>query len=69
MQANKLWHTSNLFRISEQEKLAKKLCENSFADKAFFCNSGAEATEGIVKMVRRYHFTMVKKRRNIIVLK
>ena len=69
-QANKLWHTSNLFRISEQEKLAKKLCDNSFADKAFFCNSGAEATEGIVKMVRRYHFAMgeKKKRRNIIVL-
>ncbi len=68
-QANKLWHTSNLFRISEQEKLAKKLCDNSFADKAFFCNSGAEATEGIVKMVRRYHFAMgEKKRRNIIVL-
>ena len=65
-QANKLWHTSNLFTISEQEKLAKKLCDNSFADKAFFCNSGAEATEGIVKIVRRYHYAMGNKKEKIL---
>lgn len=54
-QAAKLWHTSNLFRIPEQEKLAQRLVDNSFADKAFFCNSGAEANEGAVKCARKYH--------------
>jgi len=69
MQANKLWHTSNLFRISEQESLAKILCNYSFADKAFFCNSGAEATEGVVKIIRRYHYMLGNyNRKNIIVL-
>lgn len=53
-QAAKLWHTSNLFRIPEQEKLAQRLVDNSFADKAFFCNSGAEANEGAVKVARKY---------------
>ncbi|WP_290808028.1 aspartate aminotransferase family protein [Ferrovibrio sp.] len=53
-QAAKLWHTSNLFRIPEQEKLAERLVANSFADKAFFCNSGAEANEGAVKVARKY---------------
>lgn len=53
-QAAKLWHTSNLFRIPEQEKLAERLVANSFADKAFFCNSGAEANEGAVKCARKY---------------
>ena len=53
-QAAKLWHTSNLFRIPEQEKLAERLVANSFADKAFFCNSGAEANEGAVKFARKY---------------
>jgi len=53
-QAAKLWHTSNLFRIPEQEKLAERLVAHSFADKAFFCNSGAEANEGAVKCARKY---------------
>jgi acetylornithine/N-succinyldiaminopimelate aminotransferase len=53
-QAAKLWHTSNLFRIPEQERLAERLVANSFADKAFFCNSGAEANEGAVKCARKY---------------
>ena len=44
-QAGKLWHCSNLYRIPEQERLAERLVANSFADKAFFCNSGAEAVE------------------------
>ena len=44
-QGQKLWHTSNLFRIGNGEKLAKRLVENSFADTMFFCNSGAEAIE------------------------
>ena len=42
--ASKLWHTSNLYRIPEQEAVAEKLVANSCADRVFFCNSGAEAT-------------------------
>jgi acetylornithine/N-succinyldiaminopimelate aminotransferase len=53
-QAGKLWHTSNLFRIPDGEKLAARLCEASFADRVFFCNSGLEAFEGAVKLTRRY---------------
>ncbi len=55
-QASKLWHTSNLYRIEGQERLAALLCENSFAERVFFCNSGAEACEGAIKIARRYHF-------------
>ena len=55
MQVNKIWHVSNLYTIPEQELLAKKLCELSFADKVFFCNSGAEAVEGAIKIARKYH--------------
>ena len=55
-QARKLWHTSNLYRVEGQEKLARRLTELSFADSAFFCNSGAEACEGAIKTARRYHF-------------
>ena len=54
-QSEKLWHTSNLYNIKEQEILAQKLCNKSFADKVFFCNSGAEATDGLVKLARKYH--------------
>lgn len=54
-QAQKLWHTSNLYRIPGQEKLAEKLVEKSFADTVFFTNSGAEALECAIKMVRKYH--------------
>ena len=55
-QAHKLWHSSNLYRIDNQERLAERLCEVTFADKVFFCNSGAEACEGAIKTARRYHF-------------
>jgi acetylornithine/N-succinyldiaminopimelate aminotransferase len=55
-QAGKLWHTSNLYRIPGQERLARRLLENSFADTAFFANSGAEAVECAIKMARRYHY-------------
>jgi acetylornithine/N-succinyldiaminopimelate aminotransferase len=55
-QAQKLWHCSNLYRIDNQERLAERLCQATFADKAFFCNSGAEACEGAIKLARRYHF-------------
>lgn len=53
-QATKLWHCSNLFRIPEQEALAQRLVANSFADTAFFCNSGAEAVEAGLKLVRKF---------------
>ena len=53
-QAETLWHTSNLYRIPAQERLATRLVEHSFADQVFFCNSGAEAVECGLKMVRRY---------------
>jgi len=54
-QAGKLWHCSNLYRIPDQERLAHRLVENSFADTAFFCNSGAEAVEAGFKLIRKYH--------------
>lgn len=55
-QAGLLWHTSNLYRIAGQEKLAERLVAATFADKVFFCNSGAEACEGAIKLARRFHF-------------
>ncbi len=55
-QAGRLWHVSNLYRVPEQEVLAEKLVALSFADKAFFGNSGAEAVECAIKTARRYHF-------------
>jgi acetylornithine/N-succinyldiaminopimelate aminotransferase len=54
-QAAKLWHCSNLYRIPGQERLAERLCAHSFADKVFFCNSGAEALEGAIKVARKFH--------------
>jgi len=54
-QATKVWHTSNLFRIPEGERLAKRLVENTFADVVFFSNSGAEANEAAIKMARKHH--------------
>ncbi len=54
-QAGKLWHVSNLYRIPGQEKLAERLAAASFADLVFFCNSGAEAVEGGLKLCRKYH--------------
>lgn len=53
-QAQRLIHVSNYYHIEPQIKLAKLLVENSFADKAFFCNSGAEANEAAIKLARRY---------------
>jgi acetylornithine/N-succinyldiaminopimelate aminotransferase len=54
-QAKKLWHTSNLYRVTGQERLAERLTRVTFADKVFFANSGAEAMEASVKMARKYH--------------
>ena len=53
-QAAKVLHVSNLYRIPEGERLADRLCAASFADTVFFANSGAEAMEGVIKMVRKY---------------
>lgn len=53
-QAGKLLHTSNLYHIENQIELAELLVKHSFADKAFFCNSGTEANEGAIKLARRY---------------
>ncbi len=54
-QATRLWHMSNLFRSPDGERLAARLCEQSFADLVFFANSGAEAMECAIKMTRKYH--------------
>ena len=55
-QAGLLWHTSNLYRVPGQERLARRLIEVSFADTVFFANSGAEAVECAIKMARRFHY-------------
>ncbi|MFQ5902079.1 MAG: acetylornithine transaminase [Candidatus Binatia bacterium] len=53
-QARKLLHVSNLYHIPPQSELARELCRHSFADRVFFCNSGAEANESAIKLARRY---------------
>lgn len=54
-QAAKIWHTSNLYGAPEGERLARRLCEATFAERVFFTNSGAEANECAIKMARKYH--------------
>jgi acetylornithine/N-succinyldiaminopimelate aminotransferase len=54
-QAQKLWHCSNLYQIAGQQRAAERLTQASFADTVFFCNSGAEAMEGAIKVARKYH--------------
>ena len=66
-QATKLWHMSNLFKSPDGDKLAARLCDESFADFVFFCNSGAEAMEGVIKLVRHYHFSKGAPERNRII--
>ncbi|WP_438750433.1 aspartate aminotransferase family protein [Pararhizobium sp. O133] len=55
-QAEKVWHLSNLYEVPGQESLGRRLTDATFADKAFFTNSGAEALECAIKTARRYHF-------------
>jgi acetylornithine/N-succinyldiaminopimelate aminotransferase len=55
-QAGKLWHTSNLYNIPNQQRAADRLVANTFADMVFFTNSGAEAVECGLKLVRKYHY-------------
>ena len=65
-QSKKLWHVSNAFQIPEGEKLAKKLCQRTFASNVMFQNSGAEATEAAIKVARRYFYTIGKPHKNRI---
>ncbi|HFC6382430.1 TPA: aspartate aminotransferase family protein [Neisseria lactamica] len=53
-QMHKLWHISNIYTTRPAQELAQKLVANSFADKVFFCNSGAEANEAALKLARKY---------------
>jgi acetylornithine/N-succinyldiaminopimelate aminotransferase len=55
-QVHKVMHVSNLYRVPQAEKLAARLVAATFADSVFFCNSGAEANEGMVKMIRRAQY-------------
>ena len=63
-QSKKLWHVSNVFTIPEQEKLARRLKQKTFADYVFFQNSGAEATEAAIKFARRYFYSKGQKKKN-----
>ena len=65
-QAKNLWHTSNLYRVENQEKLAKLLVEHTFADNVFFTNSGTEAIECAIKMARVYHSKLNQDRHEIL---
>ncbi len=65
-QSKKLWHVSNAFEIPEGEKLAKKLCQKTFAERVIFQNSGTEATETAIKVARRYFFSIGKPNKNRI---
>jgi len=66
-QSKKLWHVSNAFIIPEQEKLAKRLKQRTFADYVFFQNSGAEATEAAIKFARRYFYSKGQSRKNRVI--
>ena len=68
-QGEKIWHCSNLFKITGQEMVAKKIVKNSFASNVFFCNSGAEAVEAGVKVVRKYFNSQNSKKYKIICAK
>ena len=54
-QAHRIWHVSNLYDTQPQIELAERLTRHSFAERAFFCNSGAEANEAALKLARRFH--------------
>ncbi|MCF6344672.1 MAG: aspartate aminotransferase family protein [Devosiaceae bacterium] len=65
--AEKVWHVSNLFQIEQQEKLAKRLVDLTFADAVFFTNSGTEAVECAIKTARHYYYTKGEKQRTDII--
>ncbi len=66
-QSKKLWHTSNAFEIPDQERLAKRLTDNTFADFVCFQNSGTEATEASIKIARKYFHKIGKPEKNRII--
>lgn len=66
-QSERLWHSSNLYRISQAETLAEKLIANTFADRVFFCNSGTEAIEAGIKIIRRYFYHLGHQQKNRII--
>jgi acetylornithine/N-succinyldiaminopimelate aminotransferase len=66
-QVQKVWHVSNLFRIPEAERLAERLCAETFADLVFFCNSGAEAMECSIKTARKYQYASGRPERHRII--
>ena len=66
-QAGKLIHVSNLYYTEPQTELAQLLVENSFADRVFFCNSGAEANEAAIKLARRYSMEKFGPNRHVII--
>jgi acetylornithine/N-succinyldiaminopimelate aminotransferase len=67
-QGNKLWHTSNLFRVPGQEKLAKRLTELTFADTVFFTNSGVEAWECGIKLIRKHFYSKGQPEKNRVIV-
>ena len=66
-QSEELWHLSNLYINEPSVTLAKKLCQKSFADKVFFCNSGAEAIEAAVKIARKFCSSKIDKNKNEVI--
>jgi acetylornithine/N-succinyldiaminopimelate aminotransferase len=66
-QAQKIWHTGNVYRMPGQEKLAQQLIAHTFADTMFFCNSGAEAMECAIKMARKFHYVNGQPERSTII--
>ncbi len=66
-QAQKLWHVSNIYNVNELNNYAEKLTNSTFADYVFFCNSGAEAVECVIKMTRRYFYTQGEPQKNRII--
>lgn len=67
-QVDKLLHTSNLYYIENQARLAEKLVKNTCADRAFFCSTGAEANEGAIKLAKIYHYKKGNKKYGVVSL-
>ncbi len=66
-QAKKLWHVSNIYNGNELNNYAEKLTSNTFADYVFFCNSGAESLECVIKMIRRHFYVKNQAHKNRII--
>lgn len=66
-QAQKLWHISNIYTTNPAQELARKIVNHTFADKVFFCNSGAEANEAALKLARKYAFDHFGEEKNEII--